>query len=139
MYNKYYKLQVFFLCIGGALMLLAFFGVVPLICKVFAGICFILVTFFYYQIMSMLAKVTDITAAQVWLGSLSHLAIMAATYLIGNRALFHPLLIFSFVTRTAMGIFAIDAQMYALCKELDANFLHLALKEQRQNEHSLEE
>lgn len=59
MYTKYYKLQVFFLCIGGALMLLAFFGVVPLICKVFAGICFILVTFFYYQIMSMLAKVTD--------------------------------------------------------------------------------
>ena len=130
MYAKYYRLQVFFFCIGFAVMLLAYFGIVPLICKVFAGICFILVTFFYYQIMSTLAKITDITAVQVWLGSLSHIAIMAATYFVGNRVIFALLPIFSCVTRTAMGIFAIDAQMYALCKELDQNLLQLAREEQ---------
>lgn len=131
MYTKYYRLQVFFFCIGFAVMLLAYFGIAPLICRVSAGICFILVTFFYYQIMSALAKVTDITAVQVWLGSLSHIAIMAATYFVGNRAIFALLPIFSCVTRTAMGIFAIDAQMYALCKELDENLLQLAHEEQK--------
>lgn len=111
-------------------MLLAFFGIVPLTCKIFAGISFIITMFYYYNIISVLEQVTDIKPFQVWVGVLSHIATMVATYFMGNHVIFSILLVGSGIARAVTGIYAIDAQIKSLCKGLDENILRLALEEQ---------
>lgn len=130
MYTRYYRLHYLFFGIGIAVMLLAFFGIAPLPFRILACISFLLATFFYYKVISVLEQVTDIKPLQVWVGILSYVAIMAAAYFVGSHAILSSLIIGAGVARLVAGIYAIDAQMGALCKELDEKCLQLAMQEQ---------
>lgn len=139
MLTKYYKLQNLFLGVGLVAIILVFFGLIPMICKVLAGICFIITIFCYYKIISTLAQVSDITTAQVWVGTLSHTATIAAIYLFDYRIIFSFLFVGSIISRSIMGIVSLDRQMKSLCAEFDENILRLAIEEQSKNARSFKE
>lgn len=139
MLTRYYKLQNLFLGAGLIAMILAFFGIAPLLCKVLAGICFIITMFCYYEMISTLAEVSDITAAQVWVGVSAHTATLIALYFFDTRIVFFSLFLVSIILRNIMGISTLDRQMKSLCAEFDENILRLAREEQSKNAQCFEE
>lgn len=132
MYYKYYKKHTYLFILGILLMVcsyifdfagILFVGLtIHTLLQILAAIFFALTMFYYYKIICVLRKVSDVTGLQVFIAVLSHTMTLISLYIFGNHMAFYVLFLGSILIRSVMGITTIDRQMKSLCKELDTRF-----------------
>ena len=137
MYIRYYKIHAWLLALGIFLFVGAKIAVKHSFYPMYMGkvyivaaVLFVLSMVYYYKIMSVLAKVSDITSVSMWISIAAHIATLTSLFFFENhKEIFFILFFVSVLVRKLMGTIDIDRQMKNLCYELDMEIIKLAFEE----------
>lgn len=124
MFSRYYRIHVVSLALGGIVSFLVSLHSFPwnlqIPLRVFSIICLAVTMIFYYKIISVLNKVSNITNTEMWIAIVAHLMTLFAIACVGVQMVAaSAVFLGSVVLRNWAGITEIDAQMKSLCMQLD--------------------